>query len=152
VVLSDSVSQGIKEDRSGKTIVDRLKDFNIKNPEYKVIPDHPEKLTELVNRLIDQGCRLILTTGGTGLSEKDITPQTLQELFDTGVPGISEIIRSYGQKMTPYSMLSRTTAGIIRNCLVVALPGSVNAVRESMDAIFPHILHAFFAMDGKRHD
>jgi molybdopterin biosynthesis enzyme MoaB len=86
------------------------------------------------------------------LSARDNTPEALNEIIDRKIPGIEEAIRSYGQERTPYAMLSRSVAGTLNNSIVLALPGSTNGAKESMDAIFPSILHTFGVLKGARHD
>ncbi len=93
----------------------------------------------------------ILITGGTGLSFRDVTPEALEPILERRIPGIEEAIRSYGQDRMPYAMLSRSVAGTIGNCLVLALPGSTNGAKESMDAVFPHVLHIFKILRGQQH-
>ena len=95
---------------------------------------------------------MIIYTGGTGLSSRDVTPESLIPLLDREIPGVAETIRNYGQNRTPFSMLSRCIAGIKGKTLVLALPGSTKGASESMDAIFPAILHIFRIIGGLRHD
>ncbi len=95
---------------------------------------------------------LLVYTGGTGLSVRDVTPEALGPLLDREIPGVAEAIRAHGQQRTPYSMLSRGVAGVVGRTLVLALPGSTRGAVESMDAVFPSLLHAFNIMGGARHD
>lgn len=150
IVCSDSISAGKAEDRSGKAIKDKLQKFNI-NASYEVIPDDAEQVRAKTNSLIDQGCRLILFTGGTGLSPRDVTPDVIGLMIDRQIPGIMETARNYGQQRTPFAMLSRGVAGFIKNTLVITLPGSEKATIETMDALFPHVLHVFKVAEGAGH-
>ena len=95
---------------------------------------------------------LVIFTGGTGLSPRDVTPEALEEILERRIPGIEEAIRTYGQQRTPYAMLSRSVAGLIGDTLILGLPGSTNGASESMDAVFPSVLHIFKVMEGARHD
>jgi len=151
LVISDSVSAGKKSDKSGRIIVERLKSYGIANIEYKVVPDEKDVITSEVLKWCEGGIDLILTTGGTGLSPRDTTPEAIKPLLEKEVNGIMEAARSYGQERTPYAMMSRGIAGIRGKTLIVALPGSSRGVAESLNAIFPYILHIFRVMKMQPH-
>jgi cyclic pyranopterin phosphate synthase len=150
-VCSDSIFAGDKQDYSGKIIVEKLEVSGVKTTHYEIIPDEIEMIQERTKAFAKEN-QLIIFTGGTGLSPRDVTPQALEPLLETRIPGIEEAIRNYGQQRMPYSMLSRTVAGTIGNSLVLALPGSTNGANESMDALFPHVLHVFHILKGNNHD
>lgn len=152
IVCSDTIHAGSKEDRSGKIITEKLIACNVEVKHYEIIPDEPEDILSKTREYEKNGIDMILFTGGTGLSKRDHTPEALIPVLEKRIPGIEEAIRSYGQDRTPYSMLSRSVAGTIGKTLVLALPGSSNGAGESMDAIFPAVLHAFKILKGARHD
>jgi len=152
IVCSDTISKGEKEDRAGKAIIAKLEECSVTIADYIIIPDEKEIIQEKAKKFANEGIDLVIFTGGTGLSSRDVTPEALNEIIDRKIPGIEEAIRSYGQDRIPYSMLSRSVAGTINDALVLALPGSTNGAKESMDAIFPSILHIFRILKGARHD
>ena len=152
IVCSDTISAGQKEDKAGKAIIKKLEECEVSITEYVIIPDENEIIQEKVIQYQKQDIDLIIYTGGTGLSIRDVTPEALLPLLERRIPGVEEAIRTYGQDRTPYSMLSRSVAGTIGNTLVLALPGSTNGAKESMDAIFPAVLHIFRILKGARHD
>jgi molybdenum cofactor synthesis domain-containing protein len=118
---------------------------------YTIIPDEKERIQQEVKKLVAENYNLILFTGGTGLSPRDVTPESVSELFDRDIPGIMEAARAYGQQRTPYAMLSRGVAGVIGHTFVVTLPGSTKGALETMNALFPYLKHVFKVAEGMRH-
>ena len=151
MVCSDSVANGKKEDRAGKVIIEKIKYLGLSVSSYTVIPDEKSDIQETINKLCAINKDLIIITGGTGLSNRDVTPEAIIPLLDRRIPGIEEAIRSYGQDRTPYAMLSRSVVGFKGNTLIMALPGSTAGASESMDAVFPSILHLFKILNGFNH-
>ena len=152
IVCSDSVSSGVKEDKAGKAIVSKLRTFDIAVDNYIVIPDEIGEIQRVAIACKSNNTDLVIFAGGTGLSKRDVTPEAIIPLLDRRIPGIEEAIRSYGQERTPFAMLSRSVAGFAGDTLVIALPGSTNGAIESMDAIFPSVLHLFKIINGYQHD
>lgn len=151
MVCSDSVSSGKKEDRAGKVISDKIKSLGLAISSYSIIPDEVLDIQNTINKLCAQKTDLLIITGGTGLSNRDVTPEAVIPLLDRRIPGIEEAIRSYGQDRTPYAMLSRSVVGFKGNTLIMALPGSTAGAGESMDAVFPSVLHLFKILNGFNH-
>ena len=152
IVCSDTVAAGKNEDGSGKKIIDKLSLLNVSTEIYKIIPDEVSAIQSIAKELSEEGFQLFLFTGGTGLSPKDLTPDAIIPLLDREIPGVMEAARNYGQQRTSFAMLSRGVAGFIKNTLVITLPGSPRGAEETMDAIFPAILHVFKVAEGKRHE
>lgn len=151
VVCSDTVSKGEKPDTSGAAIIDALNGFGYTDVGYHVVPDEVEAIQQVLRRLIDTKTDLVLFTGGTGLSPRDVTPEAVRPFIDTEIPGIMETARAYGQERIKTAMLSRGIAGFAGETLVITLPGSRKGVEETMQAIFPQVLHVFSVREGKQH-
>ena len=148
VVCSDTVSKGEKEDVSGKLILSKLQALGL-STDYNVIPDEPSEIEHIIRQ---SDADLIIFTGGTGVGPRDVTPDTIRPLLDTPLAGVEEEMRRYGQQRMPYAMLSRSVAGIKGKKLILALPGSSKGTAECLEAVFPHVLHVFQVLKGKRHD
>lgn len=151
IVCSDSVFRGEKEDTSGKAICVALEKHQITDSEYRIIPDDFDTIQSTLINCKENNFDLVICTGGTGLSDRDVTPDAVLPLIDRNIPGIMETARNYGQQRIKTAMLSRGVAGFSGKTLVLTLPGSKKAVEESMDALFPQILHVFQQNDNQIH-
>lgn len=153
VVCSDSITAGSKSDKAGLAIRDHLAQWEVDVNHYSIIPDEPDAIRQTVGQMTGEtDIDLLIFTGGTGLSPRDNTPETIRPLLDREIPGIMEAARAYGQDRTPYAMLSRGIAGMKGKTLILTLPGSTNGALETMDALFPYVLHIFKVAQGMRHD
>ena len=151
LVCSDTLAVGQGQDRSGEVIREKLVQLGITVAEKRIVADEVGAIQEAAMQFVAQGVDLLLVTGGTGLSPRDVTPEALEPLLDRRIPGVEEAIRAYGQQRLATAMLSRSLAGQIGNTLVLALPGSPAGAAEGMDAVFPALLHAFSVLEGARH-
>lgn len=151
IVCSDTIAAGKKEDRAGKAIIKKLQQSQLDADLYMIIPDEFDIIQEKAKQLTREGYNLVIFCGGTGLSPRDVTPEAISPLYTRPIPGIMEAARQYGQQRTPYAMLSRGTAGYIDSTLVLTLPGSTRGAQETMDALFPYILHIFRVAEGLQH-
>ena len=153
LVLSDSISAGKKKDESGKLIEQRLSELGLTVADYKIIPDDRETIETQLKQYADElGMDFVITTGGTGLSPRDCTPEAMAAVVERLVPGMAETARAYGQERTPYSMLSRGICGVRGRTLIINMPGSRSGVADSLDALFPAVLHAFNMMKAGGHN
>jgi cyclic pyranopterin monophosphate synthase len=152
LLISDPVALGKKEDVAGKLVVERMRDLGLEIADYRTIPDDKEKIVASLKEYSDtMKLDLVLTSGGTALTPRDCTAEAMTDVIEKEVPGIVEAIRTYGQMRTPYAMFSRARAGVRGKTLIINLPGSRNGVAESLDAIFPAVLHAYKMIHGGGH-
>ncbi len=149
ITISDRGSKGEREDTSGPLIQEMIKDLPAEVVYYEIIPDEKEKIAEALKKSADRlRADLILTTGGTGLSPRDVTPDATLAVIDKEVPGFSEAMRAESLKKTPHAMISRAITGIRGSSLIVNLPGSPKSVRENLGVILPALPHALSKLKG----
>jgi len=150
LTISDKGSRGEREDLSGEKIKEIISKINGEVKYYKVIPDEKELIKKELIKVVDNmHLDLVFTTGGTGLSKRDVTPDATYEVIEKDVPGISEIIRSEGFKKTSRAILSRAISGIRGKCLIINLPGSPKGVKESLEIILQVLPHGIDILKGK---
>jgi molybdenum cofactor biosynthesis protein MoaC len=153
LVLSDSIAAGHKKDLSGLMIRDRLEAEGLNVADYRIISDDRDGVVEQLCSYADNDrYELVITTGGTGFGSRDHVPEAMSDVVEREVPGIPEAARAHGQDRTPFSMLSRARAGIRGGTLIVNLPGSRGGVSDSLDALFPGLIHAFKMLRDEAHD
>lgn len=148
ITVSDGVSAGTREDLSGRALVDLLRtaDFETSGPE--VVPDVVDRIRDAIVAAVDAGKDLVVTTGGTGLGPRDVTPQATSELLDYDVPGLGELMRRAGGSSTPMAALSRSLAGVRGRSLILNVPGSMKGATESLEAVMPLLGHAMELLHG----
>ncbi|MDP7027958.1 MAG: bifunctional molybdenum cofactor biosynthesis protein MoaC/MoaB [Candidatus Marinimicrobia bacterium] len=151
ITMSDSISAGKSEDRSGPMLLKGFTDSGCKGDHQKVLPDGSEELIPTIEAWIQDGVELIITTGGTGLSPRDLTIQMVENNFDSRLPGIEQALHAYGRGKVKTAMLSRLTAGVIKGTIVVCLPGSTGAAKDALKVLIPTIFHSFHMMKGEKH-
>jgi molybdenum cofactor synthesis domain-containing protein len=155
VTISDGVAAGVRVDRSGATIVDWVRDRGYQLVSHAVVPDQADRITAVLVEASNGAADLVLTTGGTGLAPRDITPEATQPLLERAAPGIAERIRAAGLGHTPYAALSRGLAGVRGSTLIVNLPGSTGGVRDGLRVLGELVGHAvqlLRGVDTQRHD
>lgn len=149
ICVSDRCSKGVCEDKSGKLIQELVLPLG-KTAAYTVVPDEIDRISQAIITMCDTDkVDVVLTTGGTGLAPRDVTPEATLAVLEKQTPGISEAIRQKSLEVTPMAMLSRAVSGIRGNTLIINLPGSPKAVSESLEVVLPVLPHAIETLSGK---
>jgi molybdenum cofactor synthesis domain-containing protein len=153
ITVSDKGSQGKRQDLSGPAIAEMLAGAGIQIKKTLIIPDEVDQISEAIIQFADvEKLDLILTTGGTGVSPRDLTPDATLKVIDKEVPGMAEAMRLASMKITPHAMISRAIAGIRGRCLIVNLPGSPKGAKENLAAVLPALQHAIEKIKGDDRD
>ena len=150
LTVSDKGSQGKREDKSGEAIKEIVSQIDARVVDYAIVPDERDIIAKKLAGWADSGnVDMIITTGGTGLAPRDVTPEATLDVVDRIAPGFAEVMRAESLKKTPRAMLSRAVAGIRKKTLIINLPGSPKAVRECLEAIMPALPHAVETLRGE---
>jgi len=151
ITASDRASAGVYEDISGQAIIDTLNEYLLSDwtPVYRVIPDdQPVVERSLIELADDEGCCLIVTTGGTGPAPRDLVPEATEHVCQKMMPGFGELMRQVSLHYVPTAILSRQTAGIRNRTLMINLPGKPKSIRECLDAVFPAVPYCIDLIEG----
>ena len=149
ITISDKGSSGRREDLSGPEIKKIIASLPAEVKVYEIVPDNKEIIAHKIIQCVDRiGIDLIITTGGTGVSPRDVTPEATREVIEKEIPGMAEVMRSESLKKTPHAMISRAIVGIRRTSLIINLPGSPRAVKENLTAILPALPHTLAKLKG----
>ena len=149
ITASTKGAQGERPDESGPAMAEMLQANGIEVVRRDLVPDDPDRIAQSIRKAIGAGANLVLTTGGTGLSPNDVTPEATRRVIDREIPGIAEALRARSLAKTAHGMLSRAVAGSVGGVLVVNLPGSPKAVRESLEVLLPVLPHAIELLAGE---
>lgn len=153
ITMSDSGAQGLRQDTSGEALTNLFTGHGYEHCFYKIVPDRVESIVEAVLEAIDvNGADLVLTTGGTGVSPTDVTPEAMDQVFDKEVPGMAEAMRAASMAITPKAVISRGRAGIRKQTLIINLPGSRKGALENIEVLLPALDHAIEKIKGSTED
>ena len=148
VTVSDKGSAGEREDESGEVVREMLEGAGIEVTRTEIVPDDLPALTGLLEELCGKGFALVVTTGGTGLSPRDVTPEATLSVIEREVPGMAEAMRAESLKVTPHAMISRAVCGLAGQTLIINLPGSPRGARECLEVVMPSVPHALEVATG----
>jgi len=153
LTISDKGAKGLREDESGKIILQILEEFGLKAVKKEIIPDDLQQIADTLIMWVDKdGLALIITSGGTGLSPTDVTPQAMEQVIDYQVPGMAEAMRAASLKKTPHAMISRAMAGVRNSSLIINLPGSPRGAEENLSVVLPALDHGLLKLAGDTTD
>jgi molybdopterin adenylyltransferase len=153
LTVSDKGAQGLRVDESGPVAVSMLEAHGFSIMRQAVVPDNRQRVADTLKEWADRDCLcLIVTSGGTGLSPTDVTPQAMEDVIDFPVPGIAEAMRAESLKKTPHAMISRAMAGVRSRCLIINLPGSPGGVKDNLSVVLPALKHALAKLGGDTTD
>lgn len=149
LTISDKGSRGERVDESGKVAIEILNNNGFTVIKSEIVPDNIRSISNtLIKWIEDEDLSLIITSGGTGLSPTDVTPQAMRKVIEYEVPGIAEAMRAASLAKTPHAMLSRAMAGVRGNCLIINLPGSPRGVKENLEVVIPALKHGLSKLSG----
>lgn len=153
LTISDKGSQGLRRDDSGEVVAGMLSEQGVSVIKREIIPDDRKQIFDTLVRWVDnEGLSLIVTSGGTGLSPTDVTPQAMEQVIDYQVPGMAEAMRAESLKKTPHAMISRAMVGVRKTCLIINVPGSPKGARENLSVVLPALNHALSKLTGDTSD
>jgi len=149
ITVSDKGHRGEREDRSGEVIRERLHGSPFRVIDHRIVPDEMDQIERaLIDTIDNMGLDLVLTTGGTGLSPRDVTPDATLHIIEKDVPGLAEAMRAESMRKTPHAMISRAVCGIRKSSLIINLPGSPKGAIECLEVVLPALPHALSKLKG----
>ena len=153
LTISDKGAQGLRKDESGEIVADILEEQGFIVTIREIIPDDEQRIIDTLRNWVEEdGLALIVTSGGTGLSPTDVTPQAMEKVLDYQVPGMAEAMRAASLRKTPHAMISRAMVGVRGNCLIINVPGSPVGARENLSVVLPALNHALSKLQGDTTD
>jgi len=153
LTISDKGAKGLREDESGEIILRMLEEHGLRVVKREIIPDDRQQIADTLIMWVDKdGLALIITSGGTGLSPTDVTPQAMEQVIDYQVPGMAEAMRAASLKKTPHAMISRAMAGVRNSSLIINLPGSPRGAEENLSVVLPALDHGLSKLAGDTTD